>query len=433
MLDCKLQIGCTLVLLYIMVVNYRERIHYGMRLRLKPFDALMAVGLLSLVLDGATAYTVNHLDTVNPAVNLALHGAFLVSLDLVVFVLFLYMLSLVRGMPKGRLKKAALWLPFAVNVTVALVYLGDLEYRVGARSNYSMGIPAYTCFAMAAVYTLLTALLMLRYAPVLPREKRFAMFTSILLFGGECIAQMLQPDILMTSIAVLMVILGAYINQEAPAVKELRRYHGEMVAAFADLIEERDENTGGHVRRTTAYVRLLAQELVRRGLYSDTLTRDYVKDMILAAPMHDVGKIAVPDAVLKKPGRLTAEEFEIMKGHAARGAQIIRETFGRVGAEQYVEIACEIARHHHEKWNGRGYPDGLEGESIPLCARIMAIADVFDAVSEKRCYRDAMPLDACFDIIRSGCGRDFDPTLACIFLELREQVTAIREGQEGAE
>ena len=428
MLDSKLQIGCTIVLLYIMVVYYRERIRYGLRKRLRIFDALMAVGLVTLVLDGATAYTVNHPQAVSPALNLALHGAFLVGIDAVVFVEFLYILDMVRGLPRGRLVRAALCLPFAANALVVVLFLGGLEYREGPLSRYSMGVSAYTCFAMSAIYTVLAAALAVRYRRALPAEKRFSILSSVVVFGGVCFFQMLRPDILMTSLGVLMVILGAYIHQEDPAVLELRRHHGEMVTGFAALIEERDESTGGHVRRTTQYVRLLCDELRRRGLYEETLTRDYVKNLILAAPMHDVGKIAVPDAILKKPGRLTAEEFEVMKGHAARGGQIIKETFAHVGEEQYVEIAGEIARHHHEKWNGRGYPDGLAGEQIPLCARIMAIADVFDAVSAKRCYRDAMPLEQCFAIIREGSGRDFDPTLAGIFLEMKEQVAAIREG-----
>lgn len=141
--------------------------------------------------------------------------------------------------------------------------------------------------------------------------------------------------------------------------------------------------------------------------------------------MHDVGKIAIPDAILQKPGKLTDEEFDIMKQHTVRGGEIIRETFGRMGNEQYMESAYQIARHHHEKWNGKGYPDGLKEEEIPLCARIMAIADVFDAVSENRCYRAAMPMDQCFDIIRDGSGRDFEPILAEAFLDMREKVVNI--------
>lgn len=141
--------------------------------------------------------------------------------------------------------------------------------------------------------------------------------------------------------------------------------------------------------------------------------------------MHDIGKIAVPDSILQKPGKLTDEEFEQMKLHTVKGGKIIKETFGHLGDEQYTEMAYQVARFHHEKWNGKGYPEGLSRKDIPLCARIMAIADVFDAVSEKRCYREAMPLDKCFEIIEEGSGQHFDPILVEVFLEIRDKVEAI--------
>ena len=141
--------------------------------------------------------------------------------------------------------------------------------------------------------------------------------------------------------------------------------------------------------------------------------------------MHDIGKIAVSDAILQKPGKLTDEEFEQMKMHAARGGEIIRKTFGRTDDQQYLQMAYEIARHHHEKWNGRGYPDGLQSKEIPLCAQIMAIADVFDAVSAERCYRAALPLNQCFEIIEKGSGQDFNPILVEVFLDIRDKVEEI--------
>lgn len=206
---------------------------------------------------------------------------------------------------------------------------------------------------------------------------------------------------------------------------ELSLYHEEMVMGFATLVENKDGSTGGHIKRTTAYVKLLAEELKRRGYYEEELTPDYIKNLCMAAPMHDIGKIAVPDVVLQKPGRLTDEEFQIIKGHANKGGEIIKETFGHLGNENYTQMAYEVARYHHEKWNGKGYPTGLKRKYIPLCARIMAIADVFDAVSEKRCYRDAMPLEQCFNIILEGSGQDFDPMLVEVFMDMREQVEAV--------
>ena len=144
--------------------------------------------------------------------------------------------------------------------------------------------------------------------------------------------------------------------------------------------------------------------------------------------MHDIGKIAVPDVVLQKPGRLTPEEFEIIKKHTVDGGKIIGETFGNLGNEEYTEMAYQVARYHHEKWNGKGYPEGLKRNEIPLCAQIMAVADVFDAVSEKRCYRDAMSLEQCFAIIEQGSSQDFNPLIAEVFLECREKVEQIHNG-----
>ena len=149
--------------------------------------------------------------------------------------------------------------------------------------------------------------------------------------------------------------------------------------------------------------------------------------------MHDIGKIAIPDAVLQKPGKLTAEEYETMKTHAARGGQIIRETLGHLGDSSHAEVSYEVATHHHEKWNGSGYPDGLEGNQIPLCARIMAVADVFDAVSANRCYRAALPLERCFRIITEGSGRDFDPVIAGVFLDMKDKVRRVYEDQTQTE
>lgn len=156
--------------------------------------------------------------------------------------------------------------------------------------------------------------------------------------------------------------------------------------------------------------------------YRRHLSKDYITNVKNAAPLHDIGKIATPDSILQKPGKLTDEEYAIMKKHAADGAEIIRHTFCDIDNDEFRRIAFEVARYHHEKYNGKGYPVGLSGENIPLHARIMAIADVFDAVSQKRCYRDAMPVEKCFDIIKNGSGTDFDPRLVEIFLDSRDEV-----------
>ena len=159
--------------------------------------------------------------------------------------------------------------------------------------------------------------------------------------------------------------------------------------------------------------------------YRKIMTKDYAQNVIDAAPMHDIGKIATPDNILQKPGKLTNEEYNEIKKHAAKGGEIIKETFKDIDDKDFLIIAYECARFHHEKYNGKGYPEGLKEDEIPLHARIMAIADVFDAVSAKRCYRDALPLETCFKIIEEGRGTDFDPNLVDLFLENKDEVISI--------
>lgn len=422
---CKLQIGCLILLLYMAYTYVRECRSYKQKLEKTLFDELLSLGIASVILDGVTAYTVNHLETVNPVLNRILHALFLSSLDAVIFVLCLYMLLITGAYPKQKAGRVIIFAPFAVNIAMVLLSIGSLRYEIGSVTNYSMGVSAYTCFIMAAIYLLFTIAAFFRRWNYIESHKRVGIFTYLFVMAAVTGFQMVFPEALITSIAVTVLILGVYMNLEDPAIRQLSRYHSETVMAFANLIENRDDSTGGHIKRTSMYVQLIAEELCDRGLYSNILTKDYITNLTKAAPMHDIGKISIPDAILQKPGKLTDEEFTIMKGHAPNGGKIIQETFKNLGSREYRKMAYEVARFHHEKWNGKGYPDGLNGKEIPLCARIMAVADVFDAVSEKRCYRDAMPLEKCFGIIEQGSGQDFDPIVAEVFLDIRDKVEAV--------
>lgn len=422
---CKLQIGSMLIILYIVFIYWKEIKRYGQKHKLTMFDVLLIVGIISVFFDGLTAYTVNHLDTVNETVNRIFHLIFLVSIDVFIFRLFMYMLSITAGLPKKRSSMLLMYTPLIINVIVLVAFIPQLEYFTGEVSNYSMGVSAYTCFVMAAIYLLASIFIFISRWRYIEGHKRVSVLTYLLMMTTVAAYQMVHPQALLTSLCAALIILGAYMNQENPSVVELSRYHEEMIMGFATLVENKDGSTGGHIKRSTMYVQLLAEELVRRGYYKEILTKDYVQNLCLAAPMHDIGKISVPDVILQKPGRLTPEEFDIMKKHSENGGEIVKETFKNLGNEQYADMAYEVARFHHEKWNGKGYPDGLIRKDIPLCARIMAIADVFDAVSEKRCYRDAMPLEKCFEIIQEGSGQDFDPMLVEVFMEVRDKVEKI--------
>ena len=234
--------------------------------------------------------------------------------------------------------------------------------------------------------------------------------------------QICFPEVLLTAIFPTILLLGIYIGSENPSIRQLEMRSDEMLNGFATLVENKDSNTGGHIKRTRAYVNLILGEMKDDRHYRDVMCKDYMENVSNAAPLHDIGKIATPDSILQKPGKLTDDEYKIMKEHAAEGGKIILQIFYNMDDAKFRQIAYEIARFHHEKYNGRGYPDGLVGEQIPLHARIMAIADVFDAVSQKRCYRDAMTLEDSFSIIEKGIGTDFDPHLAQIFLDHKDEV-----------
>lgn len=353
------------------------------------------------------------------------HALFLSSLDAVIFVFFLYMLHITGAFPKKKSVQGLIFLPFILNIIIVFCYSSSLEYIEGEYTNYSMGVSVYTCYIMAAVYTIMSVIIFIKRWNYIEAHKRACVLTYLFMLAAVSTIQMIFPELLLSSLAVTMFVIGVYMNSEDPALRTLSHLHSETVMSFANLIENRDNSTGGHIKRTSRYVQLIAEELQNRGYFSDVITKDFISNLLKAAPMHDIGKISVPDAILQKPGKLTDEEFAEMKLHTINGGRIILETFRNLGDDEYREMAYDVARYHHEKWNGRGYPEGRKRNEIPLSARIMAVADVFDAVSENRCYRDAMPLDKCFDIIRQGSGQDFDPIIAETFLDIRDRVEAV--------
>lgn len=202
-----------------------------------------------------------------------------------------------------------------------------------------------------------------------------------------------------------------------------------MVLGMAEMVENRDSNTGGHIKRTSHVVRIFAEKLMN---YEDRFdfSKEFLKLVIKAAPMHDLGKIAIDDAVLRKPGKYTEEEYAEMKRHSAEGARIVEDILRGVEDEAFVEVAKNVAYYHHEKWNGFGYPTGKAGTEIPPEARIMALADVFDALVSKRCYKEAFSYDEAFRIMEESLGQHFDPELGKVFLACRPELEAFYNGNK---
>jgi putative two-component system response regulator len=220
----------------------------------------------------------------------------------------------------------------------------------------------------------------------------------------------------------------------ARRVEENELIQTASIRALAHLAETRDPETGNHILRTQSYVRLLATLLQDHPRFAATIDAAYIKMVALSAPLHDIGKVGIPDAILLKPDKLDPEEWAIMQTHTLKGSEAIEQAERDI--EQPVEflaLAKEVAHWHHERWDGQGYPDGLAGEAIPVSARLMALADVFDALISKRAYKKAMPYEMAREIIAAQRGQHFDPDVTDVFLanfaEFAAIATQFRDGR----
>ena len=201
--------------------------------------------------------------------------------------------------------------------------------------------------------------------------------------------------------------------------KQIRDIQQKTILGMAQMVESRDLSTGGHIKRTSEVVRIFSKKLLQSDMKFDS---EFLELVIRSAPMHDLGKIGVDDAILRKQSRFTEEEYSKMKIHSEIGSEIVRNVLTDVEEEAFVEVAANVAHYHHEKVNGKGYPEGLVGDQIPIEARIMALADVFDALVSKRCYKESYSFDKAFEIIKNDAGTHFDAKLTEIFLQCRPEL-----------
>lgn len=203
-------------------------------------------------------------------------------------------------------------------------------------------------------------------------------------------------------------------NEVKRQTEQLIKVENSMVLGMAEMVESRDSSTGGHIKRTSDVIKIITDDLEARKAFSEK--ESMYENLIKAAPLHDLGKLAVDDAILRKPGRFTPEEYEQMKMHAEKGGEIVSKVLENNLDKDFVELATNVAHYHHERWDGTGYPDHLSGEDIPLEARIMAIADVYDALVSKRHYKESFDFEKAKSIILEGMGTQFDPQLKETFL-----------------
>ncbi|MDR0442209.1 MAG: response regulator [Treponema sp.] len=211
---------------------------------------------------------------------------------------------------------------------------------------------------------------------------------------------------------------------------QLNRLQNSIVSVLADMVENRDEGTGGHIERTSLYIKILMKAMEERGVYLDEMRGWDAEKIISSARMHDLGKISITDLIMNKPGKLTDDEYEIMKTHAIQGERIIDEIVARTGESEFLWNAKLFAGYHHERWDGRGYPRGHKGTEIPLQGRIMAIVDVYDALVSERPYKKALTHEEAVKIIMECAGTQYDPKIAEVFNDVNDLFRSVKAEQK---
>lgn len=226
---------------------------------------------------------------------------------------------------------------------------------------------------------------------------------------------------ILTLTVIILVLVG---NKQNYYHNKVTSMQFNIIVMMAEIVENRDKNTGGHIKRTAKYVEIIAKQLKKNGKFTNILTDSYIKNMCVAAPLHDIGKIHVSDTILNHDGPLSDADFATMKTHAPEGRALLKNAKTHLGEFEYLNIAVEMAGYHHEWWDGssKGYPDQIKGEDIPLSARIMAVADVFDALTSKRVYKPAMPIEKAYSIIESEKGTHFDPDVIDAFFDASKEI-----------
>ena len=278
------------------------------------------------------------------------------------------------------------------------------------------------CRIVAPIKAMADAAQNFSYATPAAREESLKMLDQLSIHTGDELEYLYDAYCRTTADTV------RYIDEIQQKTEQISRLQNGLILVLADMVESRDQCTGDHVRKTAAYCEIILRQMKKEGIYADKLTDSFISEVVNSAPLHDVGKIKVSDTILNKPGKLTDEEFRAMQQHTTAGGEIINKAIVTVGEEtDYLNESKNLALYHHEKWNGKGYPFGLSGENIPLSARVMAVADVFDALVSRRSYKEPFSVEKALDIIRDGSGNHFDPQIVKAFLDAEDEIRRVQK------
>ncbi len=393
----------------------------------KIFFVHLCTLIVNLIFDFVSVIAISERDKLPPIFVTFFAKGYIITMlfwiTLTLFFVFATVQSRVRTKRGLFLCDCAFHLLGAACVAMCVVVICfPVLYEGHGRLIYSYGIPSTCTYIYSAFCVALAFMFLFFFSRQMSKNEILPILGFVCMEGVVALVQNLNPFLLILGIGSAFTEFFMFRSLEIISSNDFQQ---EIIHSFSDLIEGRDKNTGGHVKRTRAYVRLILEELQKQKKYSHLITRDYIETVVEAAAIHDIGKITIPDSILQKRDRLTDEEYDIMKTHTTSGADLVKNSLNKIGTQEWTSVAYDMAYSHHERWDGNGYPRGLKKDEIPFAAQAMAISDVFDAISQDRCYRKRMSLDESFSIIKSGTGTHFNPEIVNAFLKAREKVVMV--------
>lgn len=431
---------CSLIIFSILFKNKHSAYHEKMFAWTCFVCIILSItDLFSWVVEGGT-------DTASRILMKLSEGIFYWCGILICNIYLIFLLGLLRNNKKNNVFNWINWTFFSIySIGLVITQFKPFYYYINDQNIYSRSEYYWISLAcQICMYFLAIAVIFNKKSSATRNQKwilcsfiifpMISQFLQVLFYGISFITTGITLSFFVIYIAMDNSLeLSVKRRQKAISVDETRilNIQNNTITALANLVENRDSDTGNHVKRTSIYVQYLALAAREQGLFKDFLTDKYIELLVKAAPLHDIGKIVVPDYILKKPGKLSDDEFNLMKRHTIEGNRIVNEILGIGNDKEYIKITAEIATSHHEKWNGQGYPNGLSGEKIPLSARIMALSDVFDALVSPRCYKPAFSIDKALTIINDDTGTHFDPQLAPVFISLKDKLLEVMETYGG--
>lgn len=341
------------------------------------------------------------------------------------FVLLLNVINIILGKMNISHNIKKYYSIFAIEA--ALIF-GAFDVRIGYHIVYVL-VPVISCIYFDKKLTFsisLISLIAMNMCIVYVSTDRvtnlYKNYTRMRYIKATCIGYSVEFVAMMCVLWMLTTRIVQVMSNLAEKNKNILDMQQNIISSFAGLIESRDDDTGHHVKRTEKFVEVILDALDELKIYEKEMKRIRPDMISRAAQLHDIGKLKITDTILNKPGKLTDEEYETIKIHTSEGKEMIEKYLEGVEDQEFITEAKNIALSHHERWDGKGYPHGLQKEEIPFSARIMAVADVFDALVNKRCYKDAIGLEEAFVIVEQGAGTQFDPDIVRAFMHKKETI-----------